>query len=777
MPPQHSFDISSLRSGIRGMYASADRMAARVRGAHLAEVSRLTPPAMAANVVSAALVLWTFGADRPTGLWIWWAVLMLTSGVALLGWRRQRGRGTETASIRAVHRATTHAGLLAGVWAVVPLTWFPALAPVQQLVIATLFTGMLGAGTFMLSPLPQAALVYAAIYTLSSMGALLLAREPMYLGVVVLLLFYSSVAVLGSLAMWRKATALLMSQARALGQEQMLAVLLHDFEQQAGDALWETGVDGRLNHVSQRLAELLDLNAADARSRPLLSLLAERCSDGVPELQRAFDTGRPFREMTLQRPAPDGVRHLAINGKRLVDDTGRTLGWRGVLSDVSAKVEAERSLWQLAHTDSLTGLANRFTLRDALAQVLRDSETGAALLMLDLDHFKTVNDTLGHSVGDELLQAVAQRLRACVRPGDLVARLGGDEFAVLMTHSGEVDAADALARRLVDALQQPLELHGRRLRIGGSVGVALRVDTGVGVDEWLIQADTALYAAKEAGRGQHVVYEMALGERSRRRAGIEAGLRQAIEKNQLALHWQPKVDIGSWEVVGAEALMRWQHPELGTVSPAEFIAVAESSGLIDELGNWALQEACSAAVGPLAGLVVSVNVSPSQLRDGQFPDRVRHALRRWGLEPARLELEITESVFIDDAVGVLEQLHALRGLGVRIALDDFGTGYSSLAYLRRFPFDTLKIDRAFVNEVLLRRDARAIVQTIAQLAVALGMRTVCEGVETQQQLAAVAQAGCDEVQGFLVSAPRPLADFVRLQRGWRTVSPLGVRLH
>ena len=776
MPPPHAFDLSSLRSGIRSMYASADREAARIRGAHLAEVSRLTPAAMTANVASAALVLWGFGADRPVGLWIWWVLLMLTTGLAMLGWLRHRARRSDNASIRSVHRATMHAVLLASVWAVLPLTWFSGLAPVQQLVVATLFTGMLGAGTFMLSPLPMAAIAYAVVYTASSTGALLLSGEPTYRVVVLLLLFYASVTVLGSLSMWRKATALLLSQAQALRQEQMLAVLLHDFEQQAGDALWETGADGHLNHVSPRLAELLGMDGAEARSRPLLALLVERCSDGVPALQRALDTGRPFREMTLQRRAADGTRHLAINGKRLVDDTGRTLGWRGVLSDVTAKIEAERGLWRLAHTDSLTGLANRFTLRDGLAQVLRD-ERGSALLMLDLDHFKTVNDTLGHSVGDELLQAVAQRLRTCVRPGDLVARLGGDEFAVLMTHSGDRAVAAALAQRLVDALQQPLELGGRRLRIGASVGVALRVDEGIGVDDWLIQADTALYAAKEGGRGQHVVYEGALGERSRRRAAVEAGLRQAIEKGQLALHWQPKVDIARWQVVGAEALMRWQHPELGAVPPSEFIGVAESSGLIDELGNWALHEACSAAVGPLAGLLVSVNVSPSQLRDGQFPERVRQALRRWGLEPARLELEITESVFMDDAAGVLAQLHALRDLGVRIALDDFGTGYSSLAYLRRFPFDTLKIDRAFVNEVLLRRDARAIVQTIAQLAVALGMRTVCEGVETQQQLAAVAQAGCDEVQGYLVSPPRPLAEFTRLQRSWRGVSPLVAALH
>ncbi len=776
MPPSSTFDLSSLRNGIRSMYASADRDVARIRGAHLSEVLRLTPYAMAANACNAAMVMWAFGERRPAGLWAWLAALLAISGLGLLGWHRRRGRSIEAASIRAVHRATVHAVLLATVWGWLPLTWFAGLQAQQQLVVATLSTGMLGVGTFVLSPLPMASMAYLAICSAASLAALLLAGEPVYLGVAVLLLSYSVMAAVGSLYMWRKATALLLSQAQAVRQEHLLAVLLQDFEQQAGDVLWETDAEGHLNHVSPRLAELLGVALSEARRRPLLVLIAERFGDGAAALQCAFDAGRPFRDLMLQRPDGAAARHMAATGKRLCDDTGRTLGWRGVLADVTGKVEAERSLWRLAHTDSLTGLDNRFTLRDALAELLRQ-ERGAALLMLDLDHFKSVNDTLGHSVGDELLQAVAQRLRACVRPGDLVARLGGDEFAVLMTHSGRTDDATALAQRLVDALHQPLDLQGRSLCIGCSVGVAMRVEAGVGVDDWLIQADTALYAAKAGGRGQHVLYQAAMGELSKRRLAIEAGLRQAVEKGQLALHWQPKVDMGSWQIVGAEGLMRWQHPELGSVPPSEFIDVAESSGLIDELGTWALHEACSAAAGPLAGLTVSVNVSPSQLRDGQLPDRVRHALRRWQIEPARLELEITESVFMDDAIGALAQLHALHGLGVRIALDDFGTGYSSLAYLRRFPFDTLKIDRAFVNEVLLRRDARAIVQTIAQLAVALGMRTVCEGVETQAQLAAVAQAGCDEVQGFLVSAPRPLADFVRLMRGWRSVSPLELRLH
>ncbi len=776
MPTHTGFDLSSVRTGIRSMYLGLDRQAARVRAAHLSEVSRFTPYAMGINIGSALLVMAMLGARRTPSLWLWAITLVTLCGLALAGWRRRLGQRLELASVRAVHRATLHAALLAGAWAVLMLVWFPGLQATQQLVVAVLFTGMLGAGTFMLSPLPLASLAYAAIYTGASMVALLLTREPMYLSVLVLLVFYSLMSAFGALSMWHKATALLLSQDQAVRQEHMLAVLLRDFEQHAGDALWEVGPDGHLSHFSPRLAEMLGVEPAEARRRPLLQLLSERCSDGVDALREAMNQGRPFRELMIQRRVDHGLRHLALTAKRLADSSDRTLGWRGVMADVTAKVEAENSLWRLAHTDSLTGLANRFTLRDALAGVLRE-QRGAALLMLDLDHFKTINDTHGHSVGDELLDAVASRLRACVRPGDLVARLGGDEFAVLMTHSGRAEDAVALAQRLVEALRQPLDLQGRRLLIGGSVGAALRVGDGVGVDEWLVQADTALYAAKAGGRGQHVLYEATMGERSRRRAAVEAGLRLAIERGELALHWQPKVDIERWQIVGAEALMRWQHPELGSVPPSEFITVAETSGLIDELGYWALQEACSAATGPLAGLVVSVNVSPSQLRDAQFPDRVRELLRRWQLEPSRLELEITESVFMDDAPGVLARLHALRDLGVRVALDDFGTGYSSLAYLRRFPFDTLKIDRAFVNEVLLRRDARAIVQTIAQLAVILGMRTVCEGVETQQQLAAVGQAGCDEVQGYLVSPPRPLAEFVRLRGGWRSQSPLRVAVH
>jgi diguanylate cyclase (GGDEF)-like protein/PAS domain S-box-containing protein len=769
-------DLRGLRRHIAAMYDGSDREAAHLRAAQLVTVLRLTPYAMLCNLGGALLVWWAFHPAPPAGMGAWVGMLALLALLSTRSWWRTRHRHVETASSRATHRATRNAAALATVWSVMLLLWFPQASPAQQLVVAALFTGMLGAGTFMLSPLPYAALAYAVIHTVAALIAMWRTHDIAFLSVAGMLILYAPMVMLGSLAAWRKSAALISSQKDAQRQERMLTVLLQDFEQHADEALWETGSSGHLTHLSPRLAELLGVAESDVRSQPLLPLLERRAVDGVEALQRALDAGHPFREQRLAVRHGDGVRHIAVNGKRLLDERGRTLGWRGVIADVTDKVAAEWQLRQLAHTDSLTGLANRFTLRDALAGALRQSDPGA-LLMVDLDHFKVVNDSLGHSAGDELLKCVAQRLRETLRTGDLVARLGGDEFAVLMTHSGEAKEASTLAERLIDALQVPIDVQGRHLRVGASVGIALFDAAAGGVDDLLVQADTALYAAKEDGRGRHAFYSPAMGEHSRRRVAVEEGLRHAVLHEQLSLHWQPKVDIERWSISGVEALMRWEHPALGRVNPAEFIPIAEQTGLIDDIGRWALHEACRAAAGPLAGLCVAVNLSPAQLRDTRFVTHVRDALRESGLNPAMLELEITESVLMDDVQGALEQLHALRGLGVRVALDDFGVGYSSLAYLRRFPFDTLKIDRDFVNEVLLNKDARAIVRMIAQLASTLGMRTVCEGVETAQQLAVVAKAGCDEVQGYLVSAPKPLHELRAFRAAWQPHAPEMNTLH
>ena len=768
-----------LRSGMLAVYSAGDRDSAEIRAAHLNSVIRLTPYTMTANIGNGALVVWAFRNDVSPGMLVWLASLYLLCLFALLGWWRGRKRVRTMVTPAAIHHANVHANLLALVWAALPIFWFAHATSQQQLLVVALVTGMLAAGAFVLSPLPVAAVVFVIIFAASGISACWQTGDHIFVAVGVLQTIYALIVILGTLAASRKATALLRSQAEAKRQERMMAVLLHDFEQNAAEALWETGLDGCIAHHSPRLATLLGLGEHVLRERPFLELLGQVGAD-VGGLRAKMAAERPFKELRLSALAThgsalpsmalSGPRHWSINGKRLVDEDGRTAGWRGVIADVTEQVMAQERLQQLAHTDSLTGLANRFTLHGALRAALAQHRL-VALLALDLDHFKLVNDTLGHAAGDKLLQTVAARLLACRRSADLVARLGGDEFAVLVLDDidGTLDV-DALSQRLIDVLEVPVELGGRSMRASASIGVA-RVgaapdDAGINADDLLVHADIALYAAKKAGRARYEIYSSALGDRNRRSVAIEQEFRQAVKRGQLELHWQPKVDIESSRVVGAEVLLRWRHPQLGNVAPIEFIPIAEKSGVIREVGMWVLREACRIAAELLPGLTISVNVSPAQLHDDEFIACVRDALHASALDPFRLELEITESVFIDDVDGALQRLHALRALGVRVALDDFGTGYSSLAYLRRFPFDTLKIDRAFVNELMNSMDTRAIVQMISQLALTLNMRTVAEGVETAAQLSVVSSVGCDEIQGWLVAPAIPIDEFVVFWKAW-----------
>jgi len=760
-----------LRAGMLAVYSAGDRDSAEIRAAHLNSVIRLTPYTMAANIGNGALVVWAFRDDVSIGMLAWLALLYLLCLFALLGWWRGRRRVRTMASPAAIRHANVHANLLALVWAALPICWFAHASSQQQLLVVALVTGMLAAGAFVLSPLPVAAVVFVVIFAASGIIACWQTGDHIFVAVGVLQTIYALIVILGTLAASRKATALLRSQAESKRQERMMTVLLHDFEQNAAEALWETGIDGCVAHHSPRLATLLGLDEARLREQPFLALLGQIGAD-VAHLRATMDGERPFKELRLSAVAAHGPRHWSINGKRLVTEDGRTAGWRGVIADVTEQVMAQERLQHLAHTDSLTGLANRFTLHGALRAAIAQHRL-VALLALDLDHFKLVNDTLGHAAGDKLLQTVAARLLACRRETDLVARLGGDEFAVLVLADiggdGDIDVG-ALSQRLIDVLEEPVELGGRALRASASIGVApMTAGPGAGqasADDLLVHADIALYAAKKAGRARYATYSSDLGDRNRRSVMIEQELRQAVQRGELELHWQPKVDIESSRVVGAEVLLRWRHPQLGSVAPIEFIPIAERSGAIREIGMWVLHEACRVTAAQLPGLTVSVNVSPAQLHDDEFTAGVRDALHASALDPFRLELEITESVFIDDVDGALQRLHSLRALGVRVALDDFGTGYSSLAYLRRFPFDTLKIDRAFVNELMNSIDTRAIVQMISQLAVTLNMRTVAEGVESASQLSVVSSVGCDEVQGWLISPACPIDEFLAFWHDW-----------
>jgi diguanylate cyclase (GGDEF)-like protein len=434
-------------------------------------------------------------------------------------------------------------------------------------------------------------------------------------------------------------------------------------------------------------------------------------------------------------------------------------GYVATHEDVTEAIQAEARIAHMAHHDALTGLPNRSLLRERMEEGLARVRRGGALavLCLDLDHFKAVNDTLGHPVGDALLKAATKRLRDCVRETDTVARLGGDEFTILQAIE-RPEQAGALARRVIETLREPFEIEGHQVVIGTSVGVTYAPTDGLDPDVLLRNADMALYLAKADGRGTCRFFEPAMDARLQERRRLELDLRRALTASEFELHYQPVVDAQSSRVVGFEALLRWNHPERGQVSPTEFIPLAEEIGLIVPLGEWVLREACREAAAWPHGVKVAVNLSPVQFRSPALLHAVVSALAASGLSPLRLELEITESVLLHDSAATLALLHQLRELGVRIAMDDFGTGYSSLSYLRSFPFDKIKIDRSFVRELGDKADCLAIVRAVAGLGASLGITTTAEGVETPEQLARVREQGCTEVQGYLFSRPRPASE-------------------
>ncbi|MDB5633259.1 MAG: Diguanylate cyclase, partial [Tardiphaga sp.] len=457
-------------------------------------------------------------------------------------------------------------------------------------------------------------------------------------------------------------------------------------------------------------------------------------------------------------------RSIQISSRPVADG-----GWVATHEDITERRRTEEKIAHLAHYDALTDLPNRTQFRGELDRELKRVERGAqcAVLYIDIDEFKGINDSLGHQVGDELLKAIAIRLRGCVRGSDIVARLGGDEFAIVQTgvetHSDITD----LVARIYGAIREPFECLGHRLLTDASIGIALAPRDGIDLDSLLKNADLAMYGAKEDGRRTYRFFEPQMDAKVKARRTLELDLRHAIAdggfvKGGFEVYYQPLVNLRDNVVTGCEALLRWRHPERGMISPAEFIPVAEEIGVISQLGEWVLATACMEAASWPDDIKIAVNVSPIQFRCSLLALHVAAALAASNLPAQRLELEITEAVLIRDDEIALAILHRLRALGVRIALDDFGTGYSSLSYLQRFPFDKIKIDRCFVTDIAEPHGSSSIVQAVVNIAASRNMTTTAEGVETEQQKELLRALGCTEMQGYLFSPARPAAEVRQL---------------
>ena len=549
---------------------------------------------------------------------------------------------------------------------------------------------------------------------------------------------------------------------RAQGELRLAAQVF----QSSGEAIVIADAQHRVLTVNPAYSQITGYAATDAMGKTPYALSPSvRSADREREMWAEVDRSGHWQGEVWDRRRNGEVFPKWLTVSVVRDAQGKPVNYIEIFSDITERKEREERVRHLAHHDALTDLPNRVLLNDRIAQAVSLAErnrTRVAVMFLDLDRFKTVNDSLGHGVGDKLLQEVSRRLKLCIRASDTVSRLGGDEFVILMPDMADPADIAVAAQKVLDAVARPYNIDGHELVSTPSVGIAVYPGDGADVDTLLRNADAAMYHAKEHGRNNYQFFTQDMNARALERLSLERSLRRALERDELRLHYQPQYDIASGRMVGMEALIRWQHPEHGLVLPGRFMQFAEESGLILPIGEWVLQEACRQnrawQDAGLPRLRVSVNISALQFRQADFVDTVERALAVSKLDPRALELEVTESVIMQEAERVTESLRRLKDMQLELAIDDFGTGYSSLSYLKRFPIDRLKIDKSFVQDVTADTDDAAIIVAIIALTRNLGLRTIAEGVETSEQLEFLRQQGCHEAQGFLLGKPLPPAD-------------------
>ncbi|WBY17725.1 EAL domain-containing protein [Erythrobacteraceae bacterium WH01K] len=549
-------------------------------------------------------------------------------------------------------------------------------------------------------------------------------------------------------------------------RSEVVSLLLREFEENEADWLWQIDTSRRIRSASPRFAFALGLDSADVEGKPFLELISgEHWETGqfptsLHDLAERLKRRESFSALLVKVTINGKNRWWELSGTPMLDNHGKHVGFRGVGSDVTEQRESTEKIAYLARYDTLTKLPNRLMLNESLGDAMRYARqwrSRCAFLMIDLDRFKQVNDSLGHQVGDRLLEKVAERLKEICGENEICGRLGGDEFAIVIREASDPAVVSKVANRIISRLSEPYAVDNHTLFVGASVGSAVAPRDGKSVEELMRNADLALYRSKDEGGGEHFTYEPALHASAEERRQLEFSLRKALERNELLLHYQPVVNAGSEDLVGFEALVRWNSRDHGFVSPAKFIPLAEETRLIVPIGTWVLQRACMEAAKWPSHVRVNINVSPEQLLEPGFPNTVVQALSRANLDPQRLEIEVTESIFLRDASVARAALEQVMALGCQIALDDFGTGYSSLGYIRELRFSTIKVDRTFVQGAAQgARESEAIIRAVVAMAQSLDMTTTAEGVETAGEAEMIRNMGCTKIQGYYFGRPMPV---------------------
>ena len=687
-------------------------------------------------------------------------IVSVTTGCTFLLRSRLMNAVSEATVRRGFLLAKLVALLIGVLWSSMPALLIPSHEAGYQLVAVATTAGLIS-DAYVVGPIFGVSSLLIMPIVLGAFIGLYQCEYPFGLYISVLLAIYALFVLLSTRRISGLSYQRLFARVLVQSQSQTIGLLLNDLEESATDWLWETDAKGLLLHAPARMATALGLPAQHLHGMSMSSLLSEHgcCQDdrnGTAEVLAAMASGVPFHDHIVRLRTAQGTRWWRLHGKPSWEAIDASTGFRGVGADITQSHEAEAKISYLASHDVLTGLPNRASFQNAIERACLEagsSGNSTALLCLDLDGFKAINDGHGHPTGDLLLRSVADRLTILCDSNRQAFRVGGDEFAVL-DKCDDVTGAGVLATAIVAQVGMPHLIGGMSLCVGASIGIAHTSPDVRDTATLLSQADLALYSAKALGKGQWRAFNPELEAQVLRRRRLDIGVRAALEADGLQLHYQPLVDIEKERVVGVEALLRWHSLEDGWISPTEIIPIAEATGFISEIGRWALHRACTDALA-WPGLTVAVNVSSTHFRSKTFCDEVDAALAQTGLAPSRLEIEITESMFLEGGDEVVTNMQRLRACGVRLSLDDFGTGYSSLSYLSKFRFDKLKIDRSFVQELHLRRDTLAIFDAINGLAAALEMSVTVEGVEEEQQMEVLRERFVGTIQGYYYGKPKP----------------------